>query len=71
VHRIDGCFGAFVDDLKRRGLYDSSIVVVTADHGDSLGEAGRWGHAYTVFPEILRVPFIARLPKPLLEGRWT
>jgi arylsulfatase A-like enzyme len=69
LRRIDRCFGAFIDELKRRDLYDSSVVVLTADHGDSLGEAGRWGHAYTIFPEILRVPFIVHVPRRLLEGR--
>ncbi len=69
VRRMDRCFGAFIAELKRRDMYDSSVVVLTADHGDSLGEAGRWGHAYTVFPEILRVPLIVHVPRPLLEGR--
>ena len=32
------------------GDYERSIIVLTSDHGDSLGEDGRWGHAYTVFP---------------------
>ena len=63
VRRLDGCFGGFIDKLKARGLYDTSLVVVTADHGDSLGEQGRWGHAYTIFPEILRIPLIVHLPK--------
>jgi Sulfatase len=67
VKRLDGCFGAFVDDLKARGLYDHSIIIVTADHGDSLGEEGRWGHAYTLFPEILQVPLIVHLPTALAE----
>jgi hypothetical protein len=65
--RLDGCFGAFVDDLKSRGLYDDSIVIVTSDHGDSLGEEGRWGHAYTLFPEVLQVPLIVHLPTRLRE----
>src|SRR5208282_4510288 len=30
--------------------------------GDSLGERGRWGHAYTIFPEIVRIPLIVHLP---------
>jgi len=62
LHRMDGCFGGFVETLKSRGLYDNSFIVLTADHGDSLGEQGRWGHAYTIFPEILRVPLIIHLP---------
>ena len=51
MRRLDGCFGAFVDDLKASGLYDDSLIVLTSDHGDSLGEQGRMGHAYTVFPK--------------------
>ncbi len=62
VRRLDACFGEFIDDLKSRGLFDRSLIVVTADHGDSLGEQGRMGHAYTIFPEILQVPLIVHLP---------
>jgi hypothetical protein len=62
VRRLDACFGEFIGDLKARGLYEQSLVVVTADHGDSLGEQGRMGHAYTIFPEILQVPLIVHLP---------
>lgn len=62
VRRLDACFGEFIDDLKARDLYDRSLIVVTADHGDSLGEQGRMGHAYTIFPEILQVPLIVHLP---------
>ncbi len=62
MKRLDGCFGQFIDALKARGLYDDSVVILTADHGDSLGEEGRWGHAYTLFPEILQVPLIMHVP---------
>lgn len=67
VRRLDACFGAFVDDLKARGLYDDSVIIFTADHGDSLGEEGRWGHAYTLFPEILQIPLIVHLPGAMRE----
>jgi hypothetical protein len=63
LRRLDGCFGEFVQTLKTRGLYENSFIVLTADHGDSLGEQGRWGHAYTIFPEIMRVPLIVHLPQ--------
>jgi arylsulfatase A-like enzyme len=60
--RVDESFGRFIEFLKARRLYDRSIVILTADHGDSLGEEGRWGHAYTLFPEIVRLPLIVHLP---------
>ena len=62
VRQMDRCFGTFIETLKRTGQYDNSIIVFTADHGDSLGEDGRWGHAYTLFPEVVRVPLIVHLP---------
>ena len=62
VAHMDACFGQFITQLKKAGQYDNSIIIVTADHGDSLGERGRWGHAYTLFPEIVRVPLLIHLP---------
>ena len=62
VAHMDACFGHFIDQLKKTGQYDNSIIVVTADHGDSLGERGRWGHAYTLFPEVVQVPLLIHLP---------
>ncbi|HEU4391713.1 MAG TPA: sulfatase-like hydrolase/transferase, partial [Blastocatellia bacterium] len=62
LKRMDECFGELIRFLKSRGLYDNSIVILTADHGDSLGEEGRWGHAYTLFPEVVRIPMIIHLP---------
>jgi hypothetical protein len=68
VRRIDACFGRFIDFLKRTGLYDDSIVVLSTDHGDMLGEDGKWGHAYTLSPEVLEIPLILRVPAALTRG---
>jgi arylsulfatase A-like enzyme len=68
LRQLDGCFGNFVDYLKVEGLYDASVVILTSDHGDSLGEGGRFGHAYTIFPEILRIPLIMHVPISLTVG---
>jgi hypothetical protein len=62
VERIDTCFGAFVDRLKQLGVYDRSIVVLTADHGELIGEDGRWGHSYHLFPQVSQVPLLVHLP---------
>ncbi|MCC7416825.1 MAG: sulfatase-like hydrolase/transferase [Acidobacteria bacterium] len=65
VRSIDGCFGRFLAFLRERHLYDHSVIVLTADHGDSLGEEGRWGHGFTAFPEVMRIPLIVHLPAAL------
>ena len=69
LSRLDECFGGFIDQLKARHLYDNSIVVLTSDHGDSYGEAGRWGHAFYLAPETIRIPLVVHVPTPYLEGR--
>jgi len=62
VHRLDTCFGGFLDLLRREHLYDDSLIIVTSDHGESIGEDGRWGHSYTLFPEVLKIPMLVHLP---------
>jgi hypothetical protein len=65
VKAVDRCFGDFIQLLKSRGLYDNTILILTSDHGDSLGEQGRWGHAYHVTPEVARIPLIIHLPRAM------
>jgi arylsulfatase A-like enzyme len=65
VNQVDGCFGKFVMSLKERKMYDNSIIIVTSDHGDALGEFGRSSHSLTIYPEIMRVPLLIHLPKAM------
>lgn len=65
IERMDACFGEFIHFLKRAKLYDDSVIILTSDHGDSLGEMLRWGHSYTMFPEVARIPLIVRVPERL------
>ena len=68
LRRIDSCFGKFIQFAKSSGIYDKSIIILTADHGDSLGENGRWGHSYALFPEIVRIPMLIHMPSALRAG---
>lgn len=68
VERVDQIFGEFISFLKQQGLYDNSIIIVTADHGESLGEMGREGHVSFVTPEVIEVPFIIHLPAQQKAG---
>jgi Sulfatase len=62
IRRMDRCFGEFIQFLKDRGMYENSVVILTSDHGDALGEEGRWGHAYNVVPGVVRIPLVIHLP---------
>ena len=48
--------------LETHGLWQDALVVITADHGEALGEHGETGHGYFAYETTLRVPFIARGP---------
>jgi len=67
LRRMDAAFGEFVEFLRQRGLYENSLIILTADHGDSYGEFGRYGHSDFLFPEIIRIPLIVHLPPRMRE----
>lgn len=54
--------GRLVDDLRARGLYDRTAIVVTGDHGEGFGEHGIDLHGYHLYAAQTKVPFIVRVP---------
>lgn len=61
VAHLDDEFGRFLE-YYRQELQDDTILVVTADHGEQLGEHGLWGHSYYCYDETLKVPLIVAGP---------
>ncbi len=68
VERMDDCFGRFIDRLKQLGAYDRSLIILTADHGELIGEDGRWGHSYHLLPEVVQVPLLIHMPRAIETG---
>ena len=62
VAYLDEHLGVLFDDLKRRGLYDRTLVVLTADHGEEFHEHGGWWHGTTLYDEQIHVPLIVKPP---------
>ena len=58
----DRSFGLFLDELKRHGLYESSLIILVGDHGEEFWEHDHWGHDKTLFNEVLNVPLIIKAP---------
>jgi arylsulfatase A-like enzyme len=54
--------GQLLDALKARGLFDDALIIVTADHGEYLGEHDLVEHSKDVYETALRVPLIVKLP---------
>ena len=65
----DHQFGILVEELKDRGLYDSTMIVVVSDHGEEFQDHGGWGHGNTLYNEQLAIPLLVKLPDQLHAGR--
>lgn len=62
VAYTDGLVGEVLDALEARGLADDTLVIVTADHGEMLGEHGLDYLHHGLYDECLRIPLIIRAP---------
>ncbi len=51
-----------IDELRVRDLYDDTLVVIAADHGEELFDHEGFGHGYTLYREVLHVPLLIKLP---------
>ncbi|MCI0604243.1 sulfatase-like hydrolase/transferase [bacterium] len=54
--------GELITTLKRLNVFDDSLIIFTADHGDEFLEHGGKGHRRTLYDEVLRVPLIIKFP---------
>jgi hypothetical protein len=54
--------GLLLDDLKKRGVYDESLIVVMSDHGEEFRDHGQLFHGMTLYKELVSVPLIIKLP---------
>jgi arylsulfatase A-like enzyme len=68
VNNSDSLLGSLVQVLKRRGLYDDTVLIVTSDHGELIGEHGLFEHQFGVYEELLAVPLVIRAPGRLEPG---
>ncbi len=62
VAYTDQVVGRLVSWLKTAGAWDNTILVLMADHGESLGEHGEKSHTFFVYDAVVHVPFIVRTP---------
>jgi choline-sulfatase len=65
----DELVGGLIAFLKKRGLYNGGIVVLTSDHGESLGDHGERGHGLMLHEAAVRVPLVVKLPRRDGGGR--
>jgi len=58
IRFLDSQLERLVDGLRERGLWDTSLVIFTSDHGEELFEHDGFEHGHTVYNEVIGVPLI-------------
>lgn len=58
----DRQIGLLLDTLRESGQWDDTFIIVTADHGEEFLDHGRFGHAKSLFSELIHVPLVLKLP---------
>jgi arylsulfatase A-like enzyme len=59
---VDFHVGELIQKIKEYGLYDESLIIFLADHGESLGEHKYYGHGQRLYNSGLHVPLVVKLP---------
>jgi arylsulfatase A-like enzyme len=66
---LDRQLGLLMDELKRRGELDNTLVVLVSDHGEHFGEHGLFLHGNSLYQPLLHVPLVIRWPGRIPAGR--
>jgi arylsulfatase A-like enzyme/predicted Zn-dependent protease len=65
---VDAQVGRVLEALEAKGVAGDTLLVITSDHGESLGEHGEKSHGFFVYDATLRVPLILKSVRSLPEG---
>ncbi len=63
IYYDDMLFGKFISSLKDKGMYENSIIILSADHGQEIFEHGKIGHNSAYNLQQTKVPLIIHFPK--------
>jgi arylsulfatase A-like enzyme len=63
IRYMDHLLSGFIDFFKKEGLYDDTLLIIAADHGEHFGEHGLAYHSFSLFEELLNVPLIIKWPE--------
>ena len=69
IEMIDDNIGRVMKALRDNGLEEDTVVLLTTDHGEALGDHGMWGKGPYHYDNVIRVPFIIRWPGHFEAGQ--
>lgn len=62
VEYTDRCLGDLFNALRARGVFNDTLTVLTADHGEQFYEHGKYSHPHQLYDELTHVPLVVRDP---------
>ncbi len=68
VNMSDRYLGELLRQLREHGLYEDTVIIVTSDHGENLGDHGFLDHQFGVFETLIEVPLVVRAPGTVRPG---
>ncbi len=63
IKRVDRGLRGFFESLRKRGLWDNSLIIIVSDHGEEFLEHLLWGHGHSLYQELIHVPLLIKFPK--------
>jgi arylsulfatase A-like enzyme len=69
VAELDDLLRDLIGSLRSAGALENTVVVVTSDHGEHLGEHHLLGHQFSLYEPLLRVPLVVRDERRFAPGR--
>jgi arylsulfatase A-like enzyme len=58
ISRIDATIGSWIEAFSAKGMLQDAVIIISSDHGESLGERGVFGHQTSLYDEQTRVPLL-------------
>lgn len=66
IYIVDNELGKIIDTLKEEKIYEESLIIITADHGELMGEEGLFCyHMINLHPALLHIPLLIKFPQPV------
>jgi arylsulfatase A-like enzyme len=62
LNYLDFAVGHLLTQLRQHGFYRDSLIVIVSDHGEFIGEEGRFSHQFSVAEELLHIPLVIKYP---------
>lgn len=62
IRYVDSVLGNLFEFLRKSGVWDDTVILITSDHGEMLREHGEYGHGFFLYNPALHVPLILHIP---------